>query len=132
MATRACSSQNSTQQQSLRMDSSVSGGAAALFTSPLDLVREQNNQITDLKDQYLRLREQLEQEQKEATAKLLDLHRELRSEQQQLAELEEECAGRKRRLSERRSVKSKEAIEEIWQMLQFFRENIKQGRAMRA
>jgi chromosome segregation ATPase len=103
------------------------GEAAAKHdhSSVIDLIRDQNNQLTELKDQYLRLREQLQREQTEATAKLLELQRQVREEQRRAEEVEDEIVARKRMLRERHESRSVEAIEEIWQVLQAYRHDAK-------
>jgi hypothetical protein len=91
---------------------------------PHELVRKQSEQLAQLKEQYLRLREQFREEQKESSAKLLDLQRELRAEQRRVEELEDEI-GRLARTGDSGAggrPGSVEAIEEIWQLMQAYRD----------
>jgi hypothetical protein len=97
--------------------------------SAIDLIRRQNEQLTDLKDQYLRLHEQYEQEQKQADLNLLSLQREIRAEQRAVMALEDEIESLK--ATARRSgdgARSTGAIEEIWQLLQAYRERAREIR----
>jgi tRNA nucleotidyltransferase/poly(A) polymerase len=91
-----------------------------------DLVRKQNEQLSQLKDQYLRLHEQLKEEQKESSAKLLNLQREFRAEQKQVEELEDEIAALIRMGQNRTGERSgsMQAVEQIWQLMQEYREAV--------
>jgi predicted nucleic acid-binding Zn-ribbon protein len=74
----------------------------------------------------LRLHEQLKEEQKESSAKLLDLQREVRAEQKQVEELEDEIAGMSR-MGQNRTGKrsgSMQAVEQIWQLMQEYRDAV--------
>jgi DNA repair exonuclease SbcCD ATPase subunit len=93
-------------------------------TAALDLIRDQNNQLTDLKDQYLRLQDQFEREKKEAPAKLIQLQRELRAEERKLAEVEEEVSAKTQK--EGRGIGSMEVIEKIWRILVKYREKVRE------
>jgi DNA repair exonuclease SbcCD ATPase subunit len=98
------------------------------MTTKIDLIRDQNNQLTELKDQYLRLQEQLRREQKEAALKLIELQREVRAEQHLVEQIEDEITAHKQTLRNRHESPSIEIIEEIWQILQAYRANLPQKR----
>jgi hypothetical protein len=70
----------------------------------------------------LRLREQLEQEQRGSTVKLRDLQRTIRAEQRRTAELEDEIATRIRIQRENHPSGAVQAIEQIWQVMQSYQD----------
>jgi hypothetical protein len=102
---------------------------APLDTEPLsahELVRKQNEQLAQLKEQYLQLREQFKAEQRESSEKLLELQREFRAEQKRVDELEDQLGARARteESSECQSAGAMEAIEQIWQLMQGYRDAV--------
>jgi hypothetical protein len=97
--------------------------------APQDLVRRQNEQLSQLKEQYLRLHEQFKEEQKDSSAKLLDLQRELRSEQKRVEEFEDEIGALARAGQSSSGSRSIEAVEQIWRLMQEYRDAVHPGGA---
>jgi hypothetical protein len=103
--------------------------AVPLDAEPLpahERVRKQNEQLAQLKEQYLQLREQFKAEQKESSAKLLELQREIRAEQKRVEELEDQLGSHARteESTENQSAGAMEAIEHIWQLMQEYRDAV--------
>jgi chromosome segregation ATPase len=93
------------------------------------LIRKQNDQLAQLKEQYVRLREQFKEEQRESSAKLLDLQREIRAEQKRVEELEDEIRSISTtgESSGGRCSGSMEAVEQIWQLMQEYHDSVHPG-----
>jgi hypothetical protein len=96
--------------------------------APQELVRRQNEQLAQLKEQYLRLRDQLQREQRESSEKLLELQREMRAEQKRVEELEDEIeAGTRTGGGGGPGADAVETIEQIWQLMQTYRDAVRPG-----
>lgn len=99
---------------------------AVVEQSAHDVVKQQNAQLAQLKDQYMKLHVQLHQEEKECSMKLLNLQRELRAEQKRVEELEAEIGNLTRCQNDQGiGIGSSAVLERIWSVLQTYRERIR-------
>jgi seryl-tRNA synthetase len=92
-------------------------------------VRRQTEQLSQQKEQYIRLRSQFQDEQRESAAKLLHLQRELRAEQKLIDKLEAAIADASASETTQSSdgTSAAAAIEQIWQLMQTYREAVPIG-----
>jgi hypothetical protein len=94
---------------------------------PQELIKKQNEQLHHLKEQFLRLRSQYEQERNDCTPKLLDLQRQLRIEQKIVEDLEQKIAEVSQQYHQevaRGRNGCSAVVEQIWQLMQRYRENL--------
>lgn len=92
--------------------------------SSQETIKAYNHQLAQLKEQYLKLRTQYQQEQKVCSMKLLNLQRQLRTEQKQYEEIEaeiQELAGQG--VAGSVEMGSAAIVEQIWQILQGYRDD---------
>lgn len=97
------------------------------YTSSANQVKAQNEQLVQLKEQYLRLKAQYAQETKENNARIMSLERQLRNEQQILEQKEKELAQLRSKSGISHKAGSIQAVEKIWDIMNNFREKIKKG-----
>lgn len=98
-----------------------------LYSSTSSQVKAQNDQLLQLKEQYLRLKAQYIQESKDSSAKIMSLERQLRTEQQELEKLEKELAQLRSKGGISQKSGSIGAVEKIWNIMNDYREQIKNG-----
>ena len=86
-----------------------------------EAIKACNNQLAQMKEQYLKLRTQYQQEQKVCSMKLLNLQRQLRTEQKEYEEVEAEIHALTSQGVTATEAGSCAVVEQIWQIMQEYR-----------
>jgi predicted RNase H-like nuclease (RuvC/YqgF family) len=95
------------------------------FQEAQEIIREQNTQLGQLKEQYLKLESQYHNEKKNSALEELSLQTALKNEQKKIEILEEELASLE--VSDSVSDDSVKVVEQIWSVMKKFHDQIREG-----
>ena len=92
-----------------------------------EIIKQQNNELCQLKESYMRLRDQFQMDKSSSQMKLLSLQNELKAEQRRVEKLEDQM----NELVQKNSAfeyngKSVKVVEGIWEVLKTYRNKVSQ------